>query len=503
MLRLLRTTSFRFTIIYVFIFAGAVAALGAYLYQATFGAAAQQTDTAIDAEITLLAEIFAAQQTAASGGGALRRAMRERSAARGGGLYLLIRAPSGAVLAGNLSALPPEALSADEGFFNFTYDRPLSDVGGVDPTLPIAGAADGAAATGDSIGPFSAVAASPTDEREGRGKILRFQASADAESFFLVLVARDISDRQQLRERLRGVIAQAALATVLLGILIGLLFARTLLRRVDAVNRTARAVRRGDLTKRVAAFGGGDELDSLAVNLNAMLDQIERLMSGMREVSDNIAHDLRSPLTRIRNRLTDAIEADGEEKDRLLKATLADAERMIGTFNALLSIARIESGEGAGVMEPVDVVAIAEELAELYEPAAEEAGFEVALVSHPAPPVKGSRALISQAVANMLDNALKYAEGGSHIVISVGRNAAGAVVLSVADDGPGIPKQDRRAVLRRFVRLETSRTTPGSGLGLSLVSAIARAHGAKLSLEDAQPSGDLDDGALRGLKLSL
>ena len=464
MWRLLRTTSFRFTVVYLAVFTTAVALLGVYLYSATFGVSARQTDATIDQEISVLADIFTLE-----GPGTLRRAVRERAAWRDNGLYMLIGAPSGAVLAGNLDALPPEALSADEGFFTFTFDRPRVDAAGRETGV---------------------------DKREARAKIRRFRASPQAETFFLVFVGRDVSDRQQLRARSRGVIVRIALATVALGLVVGLLFSRSLLRRVDAVNRTARAIRGGELSRRIALSGGGDELESLAVNLNAMLDQIERLMTGMREVSDNIAHDLRSPLTRIRARLTDAIDAPPDEKDAALRATLADAERMIGTFNALLSIARIESGEGAGVMEPVDLAAIAEEMVELYEPAAQDAGFSLSIKTMPAPPIRGSRTLISQAIANLFDNALKYAEGGALIEISVAKLKNGGVRLSVTDDGPGVPEADRDNVLRRFVRLETSRSTPGSGLGLSLVSAVARAHGAKLSLDHSRENHS-------GLRVSL
>ncbi|MEQ8178177.1 MAG: HAMP domain-containing sensor histidine kinase [Amphiplicatus sp.] len=466
MLRLLRTTSFRFTLIYVLVFTSAVGVLGLFLYNETFGAAAKQTDAVIDQEIEVLAGLFANE-----GAGALRRVIRERAAWRDDGLYILIAAPSGAILSGNLTALPPEALSADQDFFNFVYERPRVD------------------AAGREVG---------VEKREGRGKIRRFRASPDAENFFLVFVARDVSGREELRNRLQGLILRVGLATLAFGIVVGLGFSRTLLRRVDAVSRTAGAIRGGDLSRRIALTGSGDELENLAINLNAMLDQIERLMTGMREVSDNIAHDLRSPLTRIRNRLTTALKADDATRDQALKATLDEAEDMIATFNALLSIARIESGEGAGQMEKVDLVAIAEEMAELYEPAAQEAGFELVLQKGPCPPVRGSRALISQAIANMLDNALKYAVGGKTITVRVGKSQKGAALLTVADDGPGVPEKDRSHVLKRFVRLETSRTTPGSGLGLSLVTAIARAHGATLRLADAS-----SEEGKRGLKLTF
>jgi len=301
----------------------------------------------------------------------------------------------------------------------------------------------------------------------------------------LVFVARDISDREALRQRSQAQMTRIGIATIGLGLIIGLISSRSLLQRVDSVNKTARAIRDGDLSKRIELTGSGDELENLAINLNAMLDQIERLMTGMKEVSDNIAHDLRSPLTRIRARLTDAMKGDPAVKERALKATLEDAERMIETFNALLSIARIESGEGAGAMEPIDLVAIAQEMAELYEPAAQEAGFNLDVKTQPTPPVRGSRALVSQAVANLFDNALKYAEGGTRIRIDVRRGSDGKIRLSVLDDGPGVPEEERPKILRRFFRLEASRSSRGSGLGLSLVTAIARAHGAELLLSEA------------------
>jgi len=452
MLRILRTTSFRFTLIYVLLFSIAVAVLGAYVYSATFGEASRQTDSVIEGEIAVLADLFAT-----SGPGMLTRVIRQRTAWADDSIYMLISAPSGAMLAGNLTALPPEALTAEGGFFNFKFERPIVDAAGRETGI---------------------------QQREARGKMMRFRTSPEAEQSYLIVVARDVEGRESLRARSRSVITRIALVTIAFGVIIGLVFSRSLLRGVDAVNKTARAIRDGDLSQRIPLTGAGDEIDHLGVNLNAMLDQIERLMAGMRDVSDNIAHDLRSPLTRIRNRLSDAIEGDAEAKDAALHATIIDSERMLATFNALLSIARIQSGEGAGEMGPIDLVAIAEEMAELYEPAAQDAGFQLQLITAPTPPIKGSRELVSQAVANFLDNALKYAVGGSRIEMKIEPGKYGGAVLSVADDGPGVEVQDRNRILERFVRLEKSRSTPGNGLGLSLVAAIARAHNAELRFED-------------------
>lgn len=459
MLRLFRTTSFRFTLFFVLLFTFAVGVLGAVVYRASFGAASEQTDNLIESELDVLTTLFSD-----NGPGMLTRVIRQRTAWRDDSIYMLIGAPSGTVLAGNLTALPPEALTAEGGFFDFSYERPILDASGQESSI---------------------------EARPARGKLIRFRATPEAEQSYLVVVARDVAGREFLRERLAADITRILGATILLGIVVGLLFSRSLLSRVEAVNKTARAIRGGDFSRRIPRTGAGDELDHLSENLNSMLDQIERLMIGMRDVSDNIAHDLRSPLTRIRNRLTDALKGDVSIKEEALQKTLVDTERMLTTFNALLSIARIRSGEGAGAMTPMDIVAIAEEMAELYEPAAQDSGFALELTTAPTPPVQGSRELVSQAVANFLDNALKYASEGSIIEIKAVPDSKGGAVLSVSDNGAGIAPEDRARVLERFVRLEESRSTPGSGLGLSLVAAIARAHGAALLIEDGleRPDG--------------
>lgn len=457
MWRLFRTTSFRFTLIFVLLFTWAVGVLGSVVYRASFGEAARQTDLTINNELSVLSDLFASE-----GSGMLTRVIRQRTAWRDDSIYMLIGAPSGAVLAGNLTALPEEALNAGEDFFDFVFERPILDAAGRETGL---------------------------EKRQARGKVARFRATPETEQSYLVVVARDVAAREYLRGRLANAFVRILITTVTLGVVIGIFFSRSLLSRVETVNKTARAIRAGDLSQRIPRTGDGDEVDHLSANLNSMLDQIERLMSGMKDVSDNIAHDLRSPLTRIRNRLTYALENDSTlTKEEALKATLSDTERLLGIFNALLSIVRIRSGEGARSMGPLDLVAIAEEMAELYEPAAQEAGFELMLVTSPTPQITGSRELISQAIANSLDNALKYATGGTRLELKVEPTETGGARLSITDNGPGIPPEDRERVLERFVRLERSRSTSGSGLGLSLVSAIASAHNADLRLEDGRPS---------------
>jgi signal transduction histidine kinase len=277
------------------------------------------------------------------------------------------------------------------------------------------------------------------------------------------------------------------LIALCVGLVGGTMTGRNLLRRVEQVNRTSERVMAGNLSDRVPLHGTDDEFDQLAANLNRMLDQIERLMTAMREVTDDVAHDLKTPLSRLRTRLERAL-ADpsvGSTQSEAIRAAIDEADRLLATFNALLSIAELESGARSDQTGPLDLSEIARSAAELYEPVAEEKGFVLAVVTEPGVIIRGDRHLLSQALANLLDNALKYARGGK-IEIRVFRRD-GQAFVEVADQGPGIPEADRETVLDRFVRLEPSRTTPGNGLGLSLVRAIARRHGGSLVLDDNRP----------------
>src|SRR6202142_89521 len=320
---------------------------------------------------------------------------------------------------------------------------------------------------------------------------------------FRLLIGRDLEERR----RLFGIVAKAAqwsiLVVVVLGLGGGIFAARRVLRRIDAMTGTTQRIMAGDLTGRLPVGRSGDELDRLAENLNAMLERIEALMMGLKEVSDNIAQDLKTPLTRLRNRAEEALAKSGNEAEyrTALERTIEESDGLIRTFNALLMIARAESGQARDNMDDFDAADVANGIHELYEPLAEDDGMTLHVKTAPAP-LHGNRELISQALANLVENAIKYgkplaaaqplgadavAGASSREILIEARRAGDQVLLSVTDHGPGIPQADRKHAVERFVRLEASRTQPGSGLGLSLASAVATLHGGDLRLDDAHP----------------
>jgi signal transduction histidine kinase len=247
----------------------------------------------------------------------------------------------------------------------------------------------------------------------------------------------------------------------------------------------------GDLSSRMPVLGTGDELDKLARSLNEMLDQIERLMTGMKEVSSNVAHDLKTPLTRLRARVESALRSNNKTEYRAaLDKTIEESDGLLQTFNALLSIARAESGQSRELLQANDVRDIIEGVAELYEPIAEEAGGTLSVTVASGLGVLADRQLLSQALSNLVDNALKYGvteeNPKPHIEIA-GALEEGSVIVVVSDRGNGIPVEDRTRVLDRFVRLDSSRSKPGNGLGLSLVAGVMKLHGGALLLEDNEP----------------
>lgn len=313
------------------------------------------------------------------------------------------------------------------------------------------------------------------------------------------LSGRDLGERERLNNVIREALLLSLGLVTVLACIGGWFIMGRVLKRVDAMTETTRTIMAGDLARRLAVAGNGDELDRLALNLNAMLDRINELMTGMKEVSDNIAHDLKTPLTRLRNRAEEALRnaRSTEEYARALEGTIEESDNLISVFNALLTIARLEAGNTPANGTTFDLAETARSVAELYEALADEARIPVIVDIPPGLtlPVTGNRELAGQGIANLVDNALKYGTAGTSpgrpIIISAHRDQDGdgreMAVVEVADSGPGIPEDEREHVLERFARLKSSRTRPGFGLGLSLVAAVTRMHEGRLTLTDNAP----------------
>ena len=309
---------------------------------------------------------------------------------------------------------------------------------------------------------------------------------------FHLLVGHDLGDRA----RIGGVMVRALASSLIflagLAALCSLFVARRVLRRIDAMNRSAHAIMAGDLAQRLPVSGSGDELDRLALGLNNMLARISNLVSGLREVSDNIAHDLRTPLTRLRNHAEEALrlERSAPEYRAAIERTIEESDGLIRIFDALLMIARAEAGPDRAGFLPIDLGKVVEGVAELYEPVAEEKGIALSVTAPPGVILVGNRELIGQAVANLIDNALKYGAGsdGASNAIAVSAHREGRdIEIVVSDHGPAVSAAARTRVFDRFVRLEGARSRPGFGLGLSLAAAVARLHGGIVRLEDNKP----------------
>jgi signal transduction histidine kinase len=442
--RLLETSTFRWALVYLALFGVSALALLGFLYVATAGVMERQTADTIQAEIAGLAEQYRAQ-----GLPGLRQVIERRSAAQPhrASVYLLTD-PVGRRIAGNLDRWPDVGPSAD-GWIDFSVQVP----------------------TGDS-----------SERRRARA------ASFSLEDDFRLLVGREVEDRLQIQSLIKQAIGWGLALTLLLGLAGGFAMSRGMLGRVDEINQTTRRIMAGDLGQRIPLGGSRDEFDQLAGNLNAMLDQIERLLEGMRQVTDNVAHDLRTPLNRLRTRIEVALmgDLDRAESRAVLEQTLVDAETMIGTFNALLDIARAEAGSDRAAFEPVDLTKLCQDLAELYGPLAEDKGVAFERSCPSDVKVAANQHLLAQAVANLLDNAIKYTPPGGAVRLSI-ENGPRGPSIAVADSGPGIPADQRARALERFVRLDATRSTSGNGLGLSLVSAVAKLHGARLLLGDNHP----------------
>lgn len=446
--RLFRTTGFKLTAIFLVVFAVFAAFLIAYVARNTTDILQAEMRDAVEAELQLLS-----RQYERGGVPVLARVVDLRSRQPGASLYL-VTDRLGRKVAGNVETLPPNVLEA---------------------------AADGAKVV-------------PYMWRDEAGDAQRYSALVqvvDLPDGGHVLVGRDVSQSEALVAVVRRSLMLTAALTVVLGLIASIFVSRRVLKRVDAIADTSRRFAAGDLTGRLDVTGSGDEFDRLAESLNSMLERIERLMVGLKQVSDNIAHDLKTPLTRMRARADRVLLQDrtAPEYREALQATIDEADQLIRTFNALLMIARVEAGSSDAELSVFDVSSVVRDVYELYEALAEEAGVKLTMQRNRTVMVRANRELISQALANLVDNAIKYAaEGSKHPEVAISVSQEGAeVTLSVCDNGAGIAEADRARVKERFVRLEESRSKPGAGLGLSLVSAVARLHGGDLQLNDNNP----------------
>ena len=304
-----------------------------------------------------------------------------------------------------------------------------------------------------------------------------------------LLVGRDLARFAPLERRFWYGLAGAVAVLCLVGVLGGVLIRRTLLFRIHSIRQTVHAIMQGDLSHRLPSPQSGDELDTLSRTINGMLDQIEQLFHGIRDVSNAIAHDLRTPLAELRSRLEELslTRPSAHETFAEIDAAVADVDRVIRIFNALLRLAEIDTGMRRSGFVPVNAAELAAQAVELYLPAAELKRINLACRDCGAVPVSGDPLLLAQAVSNLIDNALKYARDDGNVSVEVLRRAEGAVEICVADDGPGISDSEKLKAPERFYRGDTSRGTPGVGLGLSLVAAVAKLHGGSLVLADNHP----------------
>jgi signal transduction histidine kinase len=438
--RLLKSATFRLAFLYMLLFGGSVALLLGFLYWATVGVLSEQVDETIQADIKGLAEQY--KQRGVRGIAAIidERVRKDP----GGRTVYLLTDPTRRPLVGNLSGWPT-ATPDDDGWIAFELlDR---------------------------------------DTADGRPHLAR------ARRFVLqgglnLLVGREVRELERTRHMIINAMIWGIAITLALALAGGIAMSRGTARRIEAINQTSRDIMSGDLDRRIPAGGTNDEFDQLAGNLNAMLDRIQGLMEGLRHVSDNIAHDLRTPLTRLRGRLEDLDDRalSASERSRRIDAAVAEADALLSMFNALLRITQIEAGGRRDNFAAVDLAELLNDVAELYEPVAQEKGLSFSAHCEAASSVTGDRDLLFQAVANLADNAIKYTPAGGSVTLHTSGKS-----VTVSDTGPGVPEEAREDVFRRFHRLEKSRSQPGSGLGLSLVKAVAQLHGGTVRLEDNRP----------------
>jgi signal transduction histidine kinase len=447
--RLLRTTAFRLTLLFLALFAASAAAFLAYVYVATAGEVQQNAEASVARELTSLQSIYTH-----SGRAGLNQEIIQRAAGERPFFYLLMQA-DGRVLTGNLASTPIASKRSGEGGADFKVSEKDLD--------------------GSML------------RRQGFGRQVRLPAGE------LLFVGADVGDAQRAILGMLRAIWGAGVLVIVLGLLGGLFISRNVSRSMTTLSQVVAAVEGGDLKARAPVKGVRDEYDELASGLNAMLDRLERSMGGLRHAGDAIAHDLRSPLTRLRARLEAAmiaVEAGRADPAAALAQALEDSDQVLKTFNAVLAISRLQAAGGAPDPEIFFAAELARNVAELYEPVCEDKGLILSLELKEDLKVRANREFLAQALANLLDNACKYTPPGGAVMLRVRRRSSGDAEFSVTDTGPGIPEADRARVVERFVRLEASRTQPGAGLGLSLVAAVAEAHQGALELTEGPGAVD-------------
>ncbi len=447
LVRLIRTTAFRLSLAFVALAALVASTLIAVISYQAQNLLREQSETAVQEEIDALSTTY--RTTGLRG---LFLAVTRRANRPGAYLYLLTN-PQGQPLAGNLLSLQPGILS-DLGPRLITYSHD-------DP--------------------------SDTHQREASVRIVEMPGG------FRLVVGRDLAEQARLRTIVVNAAIAAGIVVLAFGLGGGSLVAMRIARRIDDMTASSHAIMAGDLSKRLPLSGSGDEFDRLGGSVNTMLARIEELMRGLKEVSDNIAHDLKTPLTRLRSRVEGALRQTltGDKAREELSAVLSETDGLIRTFDALLLIARAEGGEGPAGLARIDLRDVVNGIGDLYDVVAEEAGFQLMIEAPGSAVIRGNRELLARALSNLIDNAIKFSRPAASpppptITISLAL-VDGQARLSVSDRGPGILEADRGRVLERFVRLEKSRSKPGTGLGLSLVLAITRLHHGTLLLEDNQP----------------
>ena len=439
---ILRSSSFRLALVYMALFGVSVLILLGFIYWSTAGTMTRQVDETIEAEIKGLAEHYRSDGLTGLSAIIARRVSQPGT---GSAIYLLTNAQRKPVV-GNLDRWP--RVDADgEGWMVFELGSPDRDI------------------------------------HQARARSFQLQGG------FQLLVGRDVHDLDLAKQRIITALIWGLLITLVLALIGGSMMTRSTVRRLEAITRTSREIMAGDLSQRIPGDGSGDDFDLLAVSLNAMLDRIEALMEEVKRVSDNIAHDLKTPLTRLKGELeqldVDLGAGPGGDQPRLQRA-LDEADGLLATFGALMRIARVESGARRAAFAEVELARVVSDAVALYRALADERGQHLQLTIDQRPVIAGDRDLLFQMLANLLDNAIKFTPPGGELLVTLG-STDGLACLVVTDSGPGIPEARREAVLQRFFRLEESRSTPGNGLGLSMVAAIVKLHDGQLCLRDNEP----------------